>query len=98
MGRSGNDGHPQRFEFYGRQAGQDRKDFPLGTNRSPPASGYFADAFGLANEQVIMDAIADLTDPQEIEDALTVRLNQDRGQARDFMWWRLKMRKNAKRS
>ena len=94
---SKNDGLGMGPEFWAPLPGQDRKHFPLGTSRSPPGPNYFADAFGLANEQVIMDAIAGLTDPKEIEDALTARLNQDRGQAQDFMRWRLKMRKNAPR-
>jgi mannitol-1-phosphate/altronate dehydrogenase len=56
------------------------------------APGYFADARGLANEQVIKDAIAGLSDPKEIEDTLA-ELLRSRSQAQDFMWWRLKMRK-----
>ncbi len=94
---SKNDGQSMQNWPYPRVAGQDRTDFPLGTCTAPPAPGYFADAFGLANEQVILDAIAGLTDPQEIEDALMVPLNGDRCQARDFMRYRLKMRKHAKR-
>ena len=89
---SKNDGLGMGPEFYGRQAGQDRKDFPLGTSPAVPASGYFADARGLANEQVIMDAIAGLSDPKEIEDVLT-ELLRSYLLARQFMWWRLKMRK-----
>jgi hypothetical protein len=88
----GNDGHSMQSGFYGRLAGQDRMHFSLGTSRAVPAPGYFADAAGLANEQVIRDAIAGLSDRQKIEDALTARL-YSRQQARDFMWWRLKMRK-----
>lgn len=94
---SKNDGLGMGPEFWGPLPGQDRKHFPLGTSRSPPAPNYFADAFGLANEQVIRDAIAGLTDPTQIEDALTSQLNQDRGQARDFMYWRLKMKNYARR-
>jgi hypothetical protein len=89
----GNDGSSMQNWPYPRVAGQDKAHFPLGTSRAVPASGYFADAFGLANEQVIMDAIAGLTDPQGIEDAITTRLRGNRYQAGDFMWWRLKMRK-----
>ena len=88
----GNDGHPMQLWPYGRTAGQDRKDFPLGSSRAVPAPGYFADVRGLANEQVIKDAIAGLSDPKEIEDTLT-ELLWSRSQAQDFMWWRLKMRK-----
>ena len=88
---SGNDGHSMQLWPYGRTAGQDRTDFRLGSSRAVPAPSYFADVAGLANEQVILDAIAVLSDRQEIEDALTTLLNS-RSQARDFMWWRLKMR------
>lgn len=91
MGRSGNDGHPTGFEFYGRQSGQDRKDFPLGTSTAVPAPGYFADARGLANEQVVMDAIAGLSDRKEIETVLA-ELLRSQPLARQFMQYRLKMR------
>ena len=89
---SKNDGQSMQNWPYPRAAGQDRADFPLGTSKAVPSPGYFADAAGLENEQVLKDAIAGLSDGQEIEDALTERL-QSRQQARDFMWWRLKMRK-----
>ena len=59
---SKNDGLGMGPEFYGRQAGQDRKDFPLGTCPAVPAPGYFADVAGVAGmEQVIADGIAGLT-------------------------------------
>ena len=89
---SKNDGLGMGPEFYGRQPGQDRKDFPLGTSRAVPAPGYFADARGLANEQVIKDAVAGLADAKEIEAVLTDLLRSGQ-QARDFIWYRLKMRK-----
>ncbi|RTM14330.1 MAG: hypothetical protein EKK33_06720 [Bradyrhizobiaceae bacterium] len=95
---SKNDGLGMGPEFWAPLPGQDRRHFPLGSSDAVPAPGYFADAFGLANEQVIMDAIAGLTDPQQIEDALTAQLRGERHQAQDFMRWRLKMRKNAKRT
>jgi hypothetical protein len=90
--RGSNDGQSMQLWPSGRVAGQDRKDFPLGTSRAVPAPGCFADARGLANEQVKKDAIAGLSDPKEIEDTLA-ELLRSRSQAQDFMWWRLKMRK-----
>jgi len=93
---SKNDGQSMQFEFSGRQAGQDRVHFPLGTSTAVPGPNYFADVVGLANEQAIKDGIAGLSDSKEIEDALTERL-QSRRLAREFMWFRLKMRKDAKR-
>jgi len=93
---SKNDGQSMQFEFAPRQAGQDRKHFPLGTSTAVPAPGYFAGIAGLENEQMIKDAIAGLSDSREIEDAL-VKILYSRRQAQDFMRWRLKMRNYAKR-
>jgi hypothetical protein len=90
--RGSNDGQSMQLWPSGRVAGQDRKGFSSRTSRAVPAPGYFADARGLVNEQVIKDAIAGLSDPKEIEDTLA-ELLRSRSQAQDFMWWRLKMRK-----
>ncbi|WP_298259893.1 hypothetical protein [Bradyrhizobium sp.] len=85
----------QPSEYYGRLAGQDRKDFPLGTCPARPAAGYFADAVGLADEQVIKDAIAGLSTEHEIESALRELLG--RVHAHGYMWWRLGIKKYAPR-
>ena len=66
MGR-GNDGFSTQMEFSGRQAGQDRKHFPLGKCTAPPARGYWADRAGLSKDYQIEEAIVGLTDPQEIK-------------------------------
>ncbi|WP_315778687.1 hypothetical protein [Bradyrhizobium sp. SZCCHNPS1003] len=92
-----NDGQSMQFEFYGRAAGQDRKHFRLGTSMGIPGPNYFADVRGFANEQVIHDAIAGSLDPKDIEHVLTELLDS-RKLAREFMWFRLKMRENAPRS
>jgi hypothetical protein len=73
-------------------ANRDRKHFPLGTSPAVPAAGYFADAAGLANEQVIKDAVAGLSSEQEIEEAL-VKLLRDYDLARGYMRWRMRIKK-----
>jgi hypothetical protein len=93
---SKNDGLGMGPEFWTPLPGQDRKHFPLGTSKAVPASGYFADVAGLANEQLIKDQIAGLSSAQEIEDALFKVFSHNRYMARDFMKWRLGM-KNAQR-
>ena len=64
---SKNDGLGMGPEFYGRQAGQDRKYFALGTCEAPPARGYWAGRAGLSNDDQVEQAIAGLSDPQEIK-------------------------------
>jgi hypothetical protein len=87
-----NDGQSMQLWPYGHAAGQDRKHFPLGTSPARPAAGYFADAAGRSSEQEIRDAIAGLSDEQEIEGAL-VKLLRSRWLARDYMRWRMRMKK-----
>jgi hypothetical protein len=82
----------QVYVPFARPANQDRKHFPLGTSTARPAAGYFADAAGLSSEQEIRDAIAGLSSEQEIEDAL-VKLLRYHSLARDYMRWRLGMKK-----
>jgi hypothetical protein len=65
-----NDGIPYQNWPYPRQANQDRAYFPLGTSTARPAVGYWAARAGLSNDQQIKDAIAGLTDPQEIKATL----------------------------
>jgi hypothetical protein len=64
---SKNDGLGMGPEFYGRQAGQDRKHFALGTCKAPPARGYWAARAGLSNDYQVEEAIAGISDPQEIK-------------------------------
>ena len=64
---SKNDGLGMGPEFYGRQAGQDRKYFDLGTCKAPPARGYWAARAGLSNDYQVEEAIAGLSDPQEVK-------------------------------
>lgn len=87
-----NDGQSMQLWPYGRVAGQDRKHFELGTSPAIPAAGYFADAAGLTNEQVIRDAVAGLSSEQEIEETL-VKLLRDYRLAHGYMRWRMRMKK-----
>jgi hypothetical protein len=89
---SKNDGLGMGPEFWGPQPGQDKKHFPLGSSPAKPAAGYFADVLGWANEQMIRDKIAGLSDEQEIEDVL-FKLFWNRDQARSFMQWRLRIKR-----
>jgi hypothetical protein len=82
----------QVYVPFARPANQDRKYFPLGSCTARPAAEYFATAAGLANEQVIRDAIAGLSSEREIEDAL-VKLLRDHWLALEYMRWRLRMKK-----
>ena len=74
---------------YPRAANQDRTHFDLGASTARPAAGYFAAVAGLSSEQQIADAIAELTDTQEIENTLVELLGSWRI-ARDYMKWRMK--------
>ena len=71
---------------YPRQANQDRTRYRLGESPARPAPGYFAVAAGLPSEQVIVDAIAGLTDQKEIEQTLRGLIGW---QAYDYMKWRM---------
>jgi hypothetical protein len=84
----GNDGIMTGSLPYPRQANQDKVHFRLGRSPAKPAKGYFADAAGLSSEQQIVEAIAGLTTPQEIEDALENLLGSPL--ARNYMKWRMK--------
>jgi hypothetical protein len=53
-----------------REAGQDRAHVPLGTSTAPPARGYWADRAGLSNNYQIEEAIAGLSNPDEIQATL----------------------------
>lgn len=88
----GNDGASSQNWPYPRVAGQDKSHFPLGSSPAIPAAGYFADAAGLANEQVIKDAVAGLSSEQEIEEAL-IKLLRDYDLARGYMHWRMRIKK-----
>jgi|GEM_PF-6232243 len=88
---SKNDGLGMGPEFCGRQPGQDRKDFPLGTSPAVPAPEYFADVAGVANEQVIADGIAGLTSQEDIQEALIQRF-QNYYVAREYMRRRMGMK------
>jgi len=44
-----------------------------------------------------MDAIAGLSNEAEIENALYELFRENRKQAHDFMWWRMGIKKYAKR-
>jgi hypothetical protein len=76
---------------FSRPANQDRKHFELGTSEAVPASGYFATAADLPDEQVIRDALAGLSDEQEIEET-RIGLLQDCNLARGFMRWRMRIK------
>ena len=76
---------------FSRPTNQDRKYFPLGTSTATPAAGYFASAAGLASEQLIFDAIAELSNEQEVRDVL-VGLLGSHALARDFIKWRMPRR------
>jgi hypothetical protein len=92
---SKNDGLGMGPEFWAPLPGQDRKHSPLGTSKAVPGPNYFADVRGLDDEQEIRDAVAGLSDPKQIEAVLTELLGPRL--AREFMWFRLKMRENAPR-
>jgi hypothetical protein len=85
----GNDGVMTGTLPYPRAANQDRTHFNLGASTARPAAGYFAAAAGLSSEQQIVDAIAELTDTQEIENTLAELLGSWR-LARGYMKWRMK--------
>ena len=93
---SKNDGLGMGPEFWAPLPGQDRKHFPLGTSTAVPGPNYFAEVRGLDDEQTIVDAVAGLSDPKQIENVLAELLDS-RKLAREFMWFRLKMRENAPR-
>ena len=88
---SKNDGQSMQNWPYPRVAGQDRTDFPLGTSKAVPAPGYFADVAGVANEQVIADAVAGLSSQEDIEEAL-IELFQNYCVAREYMRRRMGMK------
>jgi hypothetical protein len=92
---SSNDGLGMGPEFWAPLPGQDRKHFRLGTSTAVPGANYFAGVRGLDDEQPIVDAVAGLSDPKQIETVLTELLGPRL--AREFMWFRLKMRENAPR-
>jgi hypothetical protein len=79
----GNDGIPMQNWPSPREAGQDRKHFELGTSNAKPARGYWAARAGLSNDWQIEEAIADLTDAQEIQTTLIKLLGYDC--AHDYM-------------
>lgn len=88
----------QVFQPHSQPAGQDRRDFPLGSSPARPAAGYFASAAGVEDEKVFHDAIVGLTSYDEIHAALSgVFKNLWRPmaeyQATSFMKWRLRMTK-----
>ena len=90
MARRGNDGIGTGMMPYPRVANQDRTHFDLGASRAMPGQGYFAAAAGLSSEQEIVDAIAELTDRQEIENTLVTLFGGRRQMALDYMKWRMK--------
>jgi hypothetical protein len=93
----GNDGSSMQNWPYPRVAGQDKAHFRLGTSPAKPAAGYFAGVLGISSEQEIVDAIAGLSNEAEIEDALFKFFRQDRKLARDYMRWRMGIKKYALR-
>jgi hypothetical protein len=90
----GNDGYSTQNWPPPRQANQDKMHFPLGSSPARPASGYFADVLGIANEQMIRDQMTGLSEDKEIEETL-FKLFWNRDQAHSFMYWRLGMKKYA---
>ncbi len=86
----GNDGIPMQNWPTPPEAGQDKIHFALGTSDARPAMGYFADIAGLPSEKPIEDAVAGLTDPQEIEKTL-VKLLWSQRVAHEYMKWRMKV-------
>jgi hypothetical protein len=88
----GNDGSSMQNWPYPRVAGQDKMHFALGTSLAKPAPGYFATAAGLENEQVIRDAIAGLSNDQEIDEVL-IRLLRTYQLVYDYKRWRMGMKK-----
>jgi hypothetical protein len=73
----------QQFQPFARPANQDRRHFPLGTSTKRPARGYWAARAGLSNDYQVEEAIAGLSDPQEIRAALIELAGYDF--ARDYM-------------
>ena len=65
-----NDGIGYQGEFYPRLPGQDKKYFRLGTSPARPARGYWAARAGVSKDYDIEEAIAGLSDPEEIKAAL----------------------------
>jgi hypothetical protein len=80
---SKNDGLGMGPAFWAPLPGQDRKHFPLGTCKAPPARGYWAGRAGLSNDYQVEEAIAGLSDPQEIKAKLIDLSGHDF--ARDYM-------------
>ena len=73
---------------FAHPANQDRKHFGLGESDAKPAANYFANVLDLPDEQPIRDAVVGLSSANEIEDVL-FKLFRDRWQARDYMKWRM---------
>ncbi len=65
-----NDGIGYQNWPYPRQAGEDRRHFPLGTSTAKPAVGYWAARAGLSNDYQIEEAIAGLSNPDVIQATL----------------------------
>jgi hypothetical protein len=85
----GNDGVMTGTLPYPRAANQDRTRFDLGDSTARPRDGYFADVAGLSSEQEIVNAVAGLTDRQEIEKILVDKLGSQQ-MACQYMKWRMK--------
>lgn len=72
-----NDGIQYQNWPYPRQAGEDRRHFGLGISSAPPARGYWAARADLKNDWQIEEAIAGLTEVQEIQAKLIDLLGYD---------------------
>jgi hypothetical protein len=94
MARS-NDGPGYQSGFSPPLPGQDRKHFPLGTSTARPAYGYWASRANLSSDRQIEEAIAGMTNAEEIQVTLMKLLGYDC--ARDYMLyykipWNYKLR------